>query len=45
MAKLGKINRVVTCLTISDVAADNIRMNTVRPMSGGRRVRVRGRGN
>jgi len=33
IAKLGKINRVVTCLTISDVAADNIRMNTeLEPM-------------
>jgi hypothetical protein len=29
IAKLGKINRVITCFTIDNMPADNIRMNTV----------------
>ena len=29
IAKLGKINRVITCLSIDNVPTDNIRMNVV----------------
>jgi hypothetical protein len=29
IAKLGKINRMITCFTIDNLPADNIRMNIV----------------